>query len=665
MYMTLKKMVMESKFNGILRTVVTQTFVLNPTHLSTKNSKCIIYTTCYGAKTSLLRPTVSKLEGPFYSTSSKIKKSLNPKSELARLFEIAKPELVNISGAIALLVVSSSITLAVPFCMGKIIDLVQSIANDAMPQSEMQPVVTGLCALFVLGAVANAGRIYLLQTSGQRITKTLRERVFESIMAQDMQFFDQSATGELINRLASDVEIVSGAVTQNLSDGLRSLAQISAGIGMMYFMSPDLANVILMVLPPVAIGAVVYGRFIRQITKDTQTSLARSTQMADERISNIRTVRSFGKESFECKMYSRKVNDVLQFALKEAKAKAVFFGMTGLAGNLIMVLVLYNGGVMMHSGQITVGDLSAFLLYSGYVAISIGGMSNFFTAINKSLGASSRLWELTDSVPVIPLQAGVFPDNTLLKEDIDFKNLCFAYPTRKQHKVFSDVNISFKSGKVTAIVGPSGCGKSTVGVLLLRFYDPDTGEIAIGGQNIKGISPAWIRNNVGIVSQNPILFSGTVGDNITYGSLSHNQATMQQLEEVSIQANAYKFISCLQDGFNTLVGERGITLSGGQQQRIAIARALLKDPKILLLDEATSALDAESEDLVRDALEKAAIGRTTIIIAHRLSTVRRADKIIVFDENGSVSENGSYNELMNHEHGVFKRMVEKQKILFS
>ncbi|XP_039249155.2 ATP-binding cassette sub-family B member 10, mitochondrial-like [Styela clava] len=585
-------------------------------------------------------------------------------SEVSRLFSLARPEAKKLAGAITLLGISSSVTLAVPFCMGRLIDLVQVAASQGGMEDTLMKVAIGLSTIFVIGAAANAGRVYLLQLSGQNIMKKLRERVYSSILGQEIAFFDSSRTGELINRLSADTELVSSSVTQNVSDGLRSLAQIIAGIGMMFFMSADLAKVVLSVVPPVAVTAIIYGRFVRNITQKTQTALAESTQIAEEKISNIRTVRAFARESVECQNYSEMVSKVRNYGRREAVAKAIFFGLMGLSGNSIMLLVLYYGGLMMQSSVITVGDLSAFLLYAGYVGISIGGLSSFYTNINKSLGASTRLWQLADRNPLIPVNEGVIPNISLKNSNIIFDNVNFTYPTRDEYQIFNNLNLTVKAGSVTAVVGSSGSGKSTIGSLLLRYYEPNTGSIKIGDFDLKTINPTWIRSHIGTVSQEPILFSGSVRENISYGAEDASLVTEDQLIEVSKQANIYSFISELPDGFDTLVGERGITLSGGQRQRIAIARALLKNPQILVLDEATSALDAESEHLVQEALDRLMIGRTTITIAHRLSTIKHANVIAVLSQNNrngtSIAELGSYEQLMKIDDGIFRKLVERQ-----
>ncbi|KAK3710549.1 hypothetical protein QZH41_009372, partial [Actinostola sp. cb2023] len=397
------------------------------------------------------------------------------------------------------------------------------------------------------------------------------------------------------------------------------------------YVSPKLAGVVLVIVPTIAIGAVVYGRFLKRITRKVQDSLADATQVAEERISNIRVVRAFGQEKKEIDRYAQNIDHVFQLSLKEALARAVFFGFTGLSGNYVVLTVLYCGGVMMTDAQISVGDLASFLLYTGFVGVSVGGMSSFYSELMKGIGASGRLWQLIDRQPAISLSGGIVPAVDVLDKGIQFKNIHFSYPSRPDASIFQDLTLLVPAGSVTAVVGPSGSGKSTLGALLLRLYDPNQGEVMVGGHDVKTLSLDWLRGCIGTVHQEPILFSCSIAENIAYGAAADQPITTVDIMEAARQANAASFIESFPNGYNTIVGERGQMLSGGQRQRIAIARAILKNPKILLLDEATSALDAESEYLVQEALERLMKGRTVITIAHRLSTIKNADHIVVLD----------------------------------
>ncbi|XP_056390782.1 ATP-binding cassette sub-family B member 10, mitochondrial isoform X3 [Hyla sarda] len=566
-----------------------------------------------------------------------------------------------VSSAVGFLTVSSVITMSAPFFLGKVIDVIYSSPNQDLTTS-----LTTLCALlsgvFLCGAVANGTRVYLMQTSGQRIVRRLRSSLFSSLLRQEVGFFDKTRTGELINRLSSDTVLIGRSVTENLSDGLRALAQASVGVGMMFFVSPQLATFVLSIVPPLAIVAVIYGRYLRKVSKLTQDSLAEAAQLSEERISNIRTVRAFGKEIVEMKKYDSKVDYVLELAYKEAFARAGFFGLTGLSGNLIVLAVLYKGGLLMEAANMTVGELSSFLMYAFWVGISIGGLSSFYSELMKGFGAGSRIWELLDRKPVMPFNEGLVITPEKFRGALDFRDVSFMYPSRPDAPIFQDLNLSIPSGSMMAVVGPSGSGKSTLVSLLLRLYDPSTGSIYIDGHDLRHLNPLWLRSKIGTVSQEPVLFSCSISENIAYGAEDPSTVTPEQIQRVAEVANAMGFIENFPKGFDTVVGEKGVLLSGGQKQRIAIARALLKNPRILLLDEATSALDAENEYLVQEALDRLMEGRTVLIIAHRLSTIQNADAVAVLDQ-GRVVECGKHEQLLQNRNGLFSKLMEKQSSL--
>lgn len=576
---------------------------------------------------------------------------------IRRLLQLARPEAKNISAAIVLLVISSGITMSVPFSMGKIIDLVtrpdvNEFAGLTMPQ--FFAVISGI---FVIGGVANMGRVMLFRISGERIIQRLRNNLYGSILRQDMSFFDKNRSGELISRLAVDTAVVGKSITNNISDGLRAVATATVGSTMMFYVSPHLTGIMLLVVPPVAGFAILYGRYVKTLSRQTQTALSEITKVAEERIGNIRTVQAFAKEPTEANRYSLRVQDVYSLAKKEALASGVFFGGAGLSGNMAILAVLWYGGHLVMENAITVGDLASFMLYTAYVGSSLGGLTSFYSEIMKGIGASSRLFELLDRKPMIAIESGLA--NFDVQKSIRFENIDFTYPARPHSPIFSNMSLTVNPGTVIAVVGPSGSGKSTIGSLLLRYYDPNGGTIHIGDHNIKDINTRWWREQVGLVSQEPVLFAGTIADNIAYGV---ENATLEQVKEAAVKANCASFIERFHDGYQTFVGERGISLSGGQKQRIAIARALLKNPAVLILDEATSALDAESEALVQDALNHLMKGRTVFTIAHRISTIRSADLVACLD-GGRIAELGTYDDLLSRENGVFKRLMEHQTMV--
>ncbi|XP_061038825.1 ATP-binding cassette sub-family B member 10, mitochondrial [Eubalaena glacialis] len=583
------------------------------------------------------------------------------RSEAQKLLRLAQPERRRLAAAVGFLTVSSVITMSAPFFLGKIIDVIYT-----NPSADYSSSLTSLClalgGVFLCGAAANAVRVYLMQTSGQRIVNRLRASLFSSVLRQEVAFFDKTRTGELINRLSSDAALLGRSVTENLSDGLRAGAQASIGVAMMFFVSPNLATFVLSVVPPISILAVLYGRYLRKLTKVTQDSLAQATQLAEERIGNIRTVRAFGKEMTEIEKYTSKVDHVMQLARKEAFARAGFFGATGLSGNLIVLSVLYKGGLLMGSAHMTVGELSSFLMYAFWVGLSIGGLSAFYSELMKGLGAGGRLWELLEREPELPFNEGAILNEKSFQGALEFKNVHFAYPARPEVPIFQDFSLSIPAGSITALVGPSGSGKSTVISLLLRLYDPSAGTISLDGRDIRQLNPVWLRSKIGTVSQEPILFSCSIAENIAYGADDPSSVTAEQVEKVAGVANAAAFIRHFPQGFNTVVGEKGILLSGGQKQRIAIARALLKNPRILLLDEATSALDAENECLVQQALDRLMEGRTVFIIAHRLSTIKNADMVAVLDQ-GKITECGRHEELLSKPDGIYRKLMNKQSFI--
>ncbi|MCL4122955.1 UNVERIFIED_CONTAM: hypothetical protein GTU68_044085 [Idotea baltica] len=363
----------------------------------------------------------------------------------------------------------------------------------------------------------------------------------------------------------------------------------------------------------------------------------------------------------EMQNYRSKVENVLNLSYRESLARGIFFGLTGLSGNIIILSVLYYGGTLVTESALSVGQLSSFLLYAAYVGIAFGGLSSFYSDLNKGLGASTRLFQLLDRVPSIPIAQGVSLASDSVRGSLRLEDVSFAYPTRPDRRIFEHFSLHVPAGSVVALVGSSGSGKSTIASLLLRLYDPQEGRITIDDTPLCDIDPASLRSVIASVSQEPSLFSSTILENIVYGCRNPDSVSMEDVVRAATEANAISFISGFPDQFETVVGERGVMLSGGQKQRIAIARAIISNPKILLLDEATSALDSESESLVQEALERLMKNKTVITIAHRLSTIRNADQIAVLHE-GSIAELGPYAELMRRPDGLFRKLVERQTI---
>ncbi|KAF2743277.1 ATP-dependent permease MDL2 [Sporormia fimetaria CBS 119925] len=577
--------------------------------------------------------------------------------EIWRLIKIARPELKTLSVAFAFLLVSSAVSMSVPFSIGKILDIATQSegSKEMLFGMDITTFYIALAGVLATGAAANFGRIIILRIVGERIVARLRSQLYRKTFIQNAEFFDANRVGDLISRLGSDTIIVGKSITQNLSDGLRSLVSGAAGFAMMGWVSLKLTGILALIGPPVAIVAFFSGRALRNISRKIQKNLGVLTKVAEERLGNVRTSQAFAGEIQEASRYNRQIKRIFELGKKEALVAASFYGATGLMGNLTVIAVLYAGGSMVKSGAITIGELSSFLMYTAYAGTSMVGLSSFWGEMMKGVGAASRLFELQDRHPTISPTVGEPVPS--LRGPIEFKNVSFSYPTRPAVTIFKDLNFKIEQGTNVAIVAPSGAGKSTVASLLLRFYVPTEGTITVDGRDITKLNAKQLRRKIGFVGQEPVLFSGTIAENIAYG-VPH--ATRAEIVAAARKANC-QFISDFPDGLETHVGARGTQLSGGQKQRIAIARALIKRPDILILDEATSALDAESETLVNQALNKLLQERnTTISIAHRLSTIKRSDRIICISADGQVAEEGTYAELAGNPDGAFSKLMEWQ-----
>jgi len=565
-----------------------------------------------------------------------------------RMVALARPEWVPLTFGTIALVIASASSLAAPTMVGHLVDgVTEGAGRDALDRAALI-----LLGVFAISGVASALRSYLFTVAGERVVARLRGDLYAAVMRQDIGFFDQRRTGELTNRLASDTTVLQNAVTVNLSMALRFLLQGVGAIGILLWTSWKLTLVMLAVVPIVAIGAGIYGRKLRVVSKQVQDALAVSSEVAEETLAGVRTVRAFAREDKEIQRYRGAVDVSFQLARYRAKLGASFTGGISFAGYGAIAAVLWYGGVMLSEGELGFGQLTSFLLYTFTVAFSIGALSGLWSDFAKAAGASERVFELIDRSPAFDNGGQRWPS---VEGRLRLAGIEFAYPTRPETPVLQDFNLELEPGQVVALVGPSGGGKSTVAALLCRLYDPQRGQICLDDHPYDTLDAHWLRHQVGVVSQEPILFATTVRDNIRYGRL---EATEEDIQTAAAAANAHDFVMEFPDGYDTLVGERGVRLSGGQKQRIAIARALLKDPAILVLDEATSALDAESEHLVQEALERLMEGRTTLIIAHRLSTVQGADRVAVLD-SGTVVEQGSHEALVA-KNGLYRRLVERQ-----
>ena len=500
--------------------------------------------------------------------------------EIWRLIKIAKPEAGVLGFALIFLLVSSSISMSIPFSIGRILDIAtKSDSGSAIFGMELSTFYVALGGVLAVGAAANYGRIIILRIVGERIVARLRSQLFRRTFIQNAEFFDANRVGDLISRLSSDTIIVGKSITQNLSDGLRSLVSGGAGIGLMAFVSMKLTGILALMFPPVAIGAFFYGKAIRNLSRKIQRNLGTLTKIAEERLGNVRTSQAFAGEILEVGRYNKQVKKIFELGKKEALISATFFSTTGLMGNMTILAILYVGGGMVKSGAISIGDLTSFLMYTAYAGSSLFGLSAFYSELMKGVGAASRLFELQDRNPTISPTVGT--KVTSARGPIRFENLSFSYPTRPAVKIFNNLDFEIPQGTNVAIVGPSGGGKSTIASLMLRFYAPTEGRILVNGVDISTMNVKSLRRKIGLVAQEPVLFSGTIADNIAYAK---PDATRAEIVAAARKANC-QFISDFPDGLDTHVGARGAQLSGGQKQRIAIARALVKNPDILILDE--------------------------------------------------------------------------------
>ena len=570
-------------------------------------------------------------------------------SSLRRLLGLARPQLPILTFATLSLLISTGLNLVYPQAIRWMVDLL----DEGQELSMLNQVVVVLLVLFLVQAVFTMLRAWLFTVAGERVVRDLRTRLYSAIIRQDIAFFDLGRTGELTNRLASDTTVLQNTVTVNVSMALRFLIGAAGSIALLVWMSPMLAAFSLAVVPVVAVGATLLGRVIRRLSKRMQDALASSTEVAEETFLGVRTVRVFAREDQEIERYREAVDTSYGIAASRALAVGSFQGVTGFAGYGAIAVVVWVGGRMVMGGELSMGDLTAFLLYTLMVSVSLGALAGLYADFMKAIGASERVFELLDRVS--PLEQTEGRDDVVLVGAVAFEQVGFAYPARPEVSVLQELSLTMTSGEVLALVGPSGAGKSTVAQLLSRLYDPQEGVIRVDGLDIRTIKPETLRKQVGVVAQEPTLFATTITENIRYGRMD---ATDEEVREAARAANALDFIEGFPDGFQTLVGEQGIQLSGGQKQRVAIARAILKNPAILILDEATSALDTESEHLVQEALDRLMRERTTLVIAHRLSTVQGADRVVVLDA-GRIQEEGSHAQLMSND-GLYRRLVERQ-----
>jgi ABC transporter fused permease/ATP-binding protein len=568
---------------------------------------------------------------------------------LGRLIALALTETRWLLAGTIVLIVGAAMSLLYPQGVRIVINGALAGANRGL----LDRTALAMAGLSLLFGLALGARSVCFSVAGERIVARLREQVYRRILDQELAFFDAHRTGELISRLTSDTTVVQNAVSSNVSKALFSLAQALGALAFLTYTSARLTLLMLAVVPAMAFSAVTYGRRQRRLARDVQDALADATEVAEETIAGIRTVRAFAAEPAEGSRYARALGKAMALARGRIIAGGTFMTVASFSSYAAAALVFWYGGRLVLRDQISVGQLASFLMYTHILAFSLGGLGDLWTEFMRAIGAAERVFELIDREPTIPFHGGETPARA--DGAVTLAGVCFSYPTRAQVTVLDEVDLRIEAGELVALVGPSGSGKSTVASLLLRFYDPLEGRVLLDGRDVRALDPRWLRAQVGTVAQEPVLFSTSVAENIRYGRPSASDA---EVEVAARAANAHTFVSQFPQGYQTLVGERGVQLSGGQKQRVAIARAVLKNPRLLILDEATSALDSESEHAVREALERLMRGRTTLIIAHRLATVVGADRVVVLDR-GRIVQSGPHARLVAEE-GLYRRLMERQ-----
>lgn len=550
-------------------------------------------------------------------------------------------------------------SLLFPKLLGNLVDGAFQYRNgtiNAAPDTEqLKTVAWGFVYLFIIQAVFSFFRIWIYVRVAENLTFNLRNKLFKSIIYQPMAFFGFNRSGDLLSRFSADIAQIQDTFTSNIAFFLRQLLVIIGGIIYIFVESPKLGLWMLATIPVVVVLSLFFGKYIRSFSKQLQTLAGENNIVVEESITGIANVKSFTNENFEQQRYEKNSNTLRVQSIARGLLRGAFssFIIICLFGSFVFLIFL--GLNMVRTGEIQIGELISFMMVTGFVGGSIGGMAEQFVQIQRTVGAVERVLELIEK-PTELSEAKSRTGGSFVNGDIRFNNVNFYYPSRENFYVLDSLNLSIEKGRTLAIVGPSGAGKSTIAQLLYRFYNPVSGNLLLNNKEVSEIDLFEYRKNLALVPQEVILFGGSIFENIAYGN---PQATPEEIYAAAKKANAHEFIDSFPEKYDTLVGDRGIKLSGGQRQRIAIARAILRNPSILILDEATSSLDTDSEYLVQQALSELMKNRTSVVIAHRLSTVRHADKIVVL-KGGKVAEEGSHETLMQREGGIYRTMVEKQ-----
>ena len=591
------------------------------------------------------------------------------------------------------LILSQITSMSIPLLMGQMVGAIvspQSVANQGVSPvpsngiteklahifnpNATQLTLNNVTALFVILLILQAAfsffRVYTFTRVSEQSMRDLRKTLYTKIITLPIPFFEKNRVGELMSRITTDITQLQDVLSITLAEFFRQIFTLVGGIILISFLSSKLTLFMLMTFPFLVVAAIIFGRFIRKNSKKVQDELASTNIIVEETLQSINVVKAFTNEDLEVKRYGLSVQKVVDYALKAATFRGGFisFIIFVLFGGVVGVV--WYGGNLVLQGELAFKDLFTFIIYTGFIGGSVGGLGDMYAQIQRTIGASERILEILGEKSEIEVKSSAEvqktaevinsvnfkAQNSKQTAKISYQNVAFSYPSRPDMEVLKNISFEVKSGEKIALVGYSGAGKSTIVQLLMRYYKLSGGQILVDGKNINDYNLTDLRKNIAIVPQEVMLFGGTIHENIAYGN---PQAPENEVMEASRKANAFDFINSFPEGFQTIVGERGVKLSGGQRQRVAIARAILKDPAILILDEATSALDSESEKLVQDALDRLMQNRTTIIIAHRLATIRNVDTIYVLKE-GEISESGSHDELLLMENGIYSGLVKLQ-----
>jgi ATP-binding cassette subfamily B protein len=570
---------------------------------------------------------------------------------LRRLGARLRPYRLQVVGALVALTIAALAVLSMGVGLRFVID---GGFVEARPGALDHAIEAVLIVVLVLAA-ATFARSYLVSWLGERVVADLRRDVFGHVVRLSPGFFELTRTGEVLSRLTTDTSVIQTVIGSSVTQALRNVLLTVGGMVLLVITNPRLTGLICIVVPIAVIPIVVIGRIVRRLSRQTQDRVSDVSSVAEETLNAVRTVQSFAQERRESDRFTRAVEQTFTAAVSGARARAVMAAVVIALVFGAIVIVLWIGGQDVVAGRITAGELASFVFFATVVASAVGGLSDVAGDLQRAAGAAERLFDLLATEPLVRVPASPLPLRSESQGAVQFDAVSFAYPSQPDRLVLDRLSFDVRPGETVALVGPSGAGKTSVFQLLLRFYDPLEGQILLDGQPLDALDPPSFRARIGLVPQEPVIFSGDAWMNIRYG---RPDASDEEVRAAAEAAAALEFLESLPDGLSTFLGEKGVRLSGGQRQRVAIARALLRDPALLLLDEATSALDAENERLVQVALERLMSGRTSIVIAHRLSTVQRADRILVM-EAGRIVDEGRHGELISRD-GLYARLASLQ-----